>query len=77
MGAAMIGPMYSLRENGAQHGGRGFHLRASLLFRALVDSSNWRWWKFLVVSVFPWSNLMKGSGIKNELADSFMTNSYL
>jgi len=27
--AAMICPMYSLRENGAQHGGRGFHLRLS------------------------------------------------
>jgi len=31
MGAAMMGPMYSLRENGAQHGGRGFHLRLSTL----------------------------------------------
>jgi len=31
MGAAMIGPMYSLRENGAQYGGRGFHLRLSTL----------------------------------------------
>ena len=28
MGAAMIGPIFSLRENGAQHGGR-FHLRFS------------------------------------------------
>ena len=31
MGAAMIGPMYSLPENGAQHGGRWFHLRLSTL----------------------------------------------
>jgi len=31
MGAAMIGPMYSLRENRAQHGGGGFHLRLSTL----------------------------------------------
>jgi len=31
MGAAMIGPMYSLRGNGAQHGGREFHLRLSPL----------------------------------------------
>ena len=31
MGAAMIGPMSSLRENGAQHGFRGFHLRLSSL----------------------------------------------
>jgi len=31
MGAAMMGPMYSLRENGAQHGFRGFHLRLSTL----------------------------------------------
>jgi len=30
-GAAMIGPMYSLRENGAQHGGGGFHLHLSTL----------------------------------------------
>jgi len=27
----MIGPIYSLRENGAQHGGRGSHLRLSTL----------------------------------------------
>ena len=31
MAAAMISPAYSLRENGAQHGGRGFHLRLSIL----------------------------------------------
>ena len=31
MGAAMIDQMYSLRENGAQDGGRGFHLRLSTL----------------------------------------------
>jgi len=31
MGAAMMDPMYSLRENGAQHGGRGVHLRLSTL----------------------------------------------
>ena len=31
MGAAMIGPMYSLRENGAQRGDGGFHLRLSTL----------------------------------------------
>jgi len=31
MGAAMIGPMYSLWENRAQHGGGGFHLRLSIL----------------------------------------------
>jgi len=30
-GAAMIGPMYSLRENRAQHGGGGFHLHLSTL----------------------------------------------
>jgi len=30
MGAAMIGPMYSLRENRAKYGG-GFHLRLSTL----------------------------------------------
>ena len=35
MGAAMIGPMYYLGENGAQHGDRGFHYCAPLLFRAL------------------------------------------
>jgi len=29
MGSAMKGPLYSLRENGAQHGGFGFHLRLS------------------------------------------------
>jgi len=28
-GAAMIGPMYFLRGNGAQHGGHAFHLRLS------------------------------------------------
>jgi len=28
--------MYSLRENGAQHGVRGFHLRLSILFKVLV-----------------------------------------
>jgi len=32
MGGAMIGPMYSLRGNGAQHGGCGFHLRLSTLY---------------------------------------------
>jgi len=31
MGAAMMDPMYSLRENGAQRGFRGFHLRISTL----------------------------------------------
>jgi len=31
MGAAMKGPMYSLRENGAQDGGNGCHLRLSTL----------------------------------------------
>jgi len=31
MGAAMISPMYSVRENGAQHGFHGFHLRVSTL----------------------------------------------
>jgi len=31
MEATMIGPMYSVRENGAQHGGRRFHLRLSTL----------------------------------------------
>jgi len=32
MGAAMIGPMYyPLRENRAQHGGNGFHMRLSTL----------------------------------------------
>jgi len=29
MRAAMTGPIYSLRENGAQHGGHGFHLSPS------------------------------------------------
>jgi len=29
MAAAMKGPMCSLGENGAQHGGQGFHLRLS------------------------------------------------
>jgi len=29
MWAAMKGPMYSLRENGIQHGSHGFHLRLS------------------------------------------------
>jgi len=29
MGAAMKGPMYCLRENGAQHGGHRFHLCVS------------------------------------------------
>jgi len=29
MGAAMIGPMYSLRENEAQHGGHDFYLGLS------------------------------------------------
>jgi len=31
MGAAMMGPIYSLRENGAQHGGHGLRLRVSTL----------------------------------------------
>jgi len=31
MGAAMMDPMYSLRENGTQRGFRGFHLRISTL----------------------------------------------
>jgi len=29
MEAAMIGSLYSLRENGGQHGGDGFYLRLS------------------------------------------------
>jgi len=29
MGATMKGPMYTIRENGAQHGGHVFHLRFS------------------------------------------------
>jgi len=29
MGAAKVGPMYSLRKNGDQHGGHGFHLHLS------------------------------------------------
>jgi len=29
MEAALIGPLYSLRKNGAQHGGHEFHLRLS------------------------------------------------
>jgi len=31
MGAAMMGPMYSLWLNGAQHDFRGFHFRLSIL----------------------------------------------
>jgi len=31
VGSAMMGPMYSLREIGARHGFRGFHLRLSTL----------------------------------------------
>jgi len=31
MGAAMIGPVYSLRGNPAQHGGGGLHFRLSTL----------------------------------------------
>jgi len=37
MGAAVIGPMYSSRENGAQHGGYGFLFH--LFFRALAAVS--------------------------------------
>lgn len=36
-GADIIGPMYSLRENGAHQGGREIH--ASLLFRALGEAN--------------------------------------
>jgi len=32
--AAMKGPMFFLRENGAQYGGHRFILRSSLFFRA-------------------------------------------
>jgi len=38
MGAAMIGPMYTLRGNGAQHGGRGIHLRLSTLQGSIIHS---------------------------------------
>jgi len=41
MEAAMIGSMYSLRENGAQHGFRGFPLRLSTL-QGSTGSSNFR-----------------------------------
>jgi len=38
IGAAMRGPlMYSLRENGAQHGGRGFHLGLSTFQDSILE----------------------------------------
>ena len=37
MGAALMDPMYSLRENGAQPGIRGFHLLLSTLQGSRLD----------------------------------------
>jgi len=47
MGAAMMGPMYSLKENGAQHGFRTFHLRLSTL-----QGSTWEFNGFTSSSLF-------------------------
>jgi len=42
MGAAMIGGIYSLRNNRDQHGGRGFHLRLSTFQGSTSDKRSSR-----------------------------------